>query len=425
MIQFLLKGILRDKSRSILPIIVVSIGVALTVALSAYMKGAFGDMIDQNARFETGHVKVMTKAYAENKDQLPNDLALLEVGDLIQSLQQDFPQIEWVKRIRFGGLIDVPDEQGDSKGQGPAAGMAINLLDKNSGEAQRLNIENSLVTGTVPTKTGEAIIGHDFAEKLHLNLGDEVTYFGTTMNGSMTFYSFVVSGTIRFGVGAMDRGAIIVDITDAQQMLDMEDGAGELLGFFKLNAYEDEEAQMIADQFNAKYANDPDEFAPIMLPLRNQNNLGEMIDYSDMMSGIFIFIFVLAMSVVLWNTGLLGGLRRYQEFGIRLALGEAKGRIYRTLILEAVLIGAIGSVVGTAIGLSGAYYLQVYGIDISGFMKNSTSMLMPPIIRAKVTPAMYVIGFIPGVLAMVFGNMLSGLGIYRRETARLFKELEV
>ena len=51
MIQFLLKGILRDKSRSILPIIVVSIGVALTVVLSAYMNGAFGDMIDQNARF--------------------------------------------------------------------------------------------------------------------------------------------------------------------------------------------------------------------------------------------------------------------------------------------------------------------------------------------------------------------------------------
>ena len=27
------------------------------------------------------------------------------------------------------------------------------------------------------------------------------------------------------------------------------------------------------------------------------------------------------MSVVLWNTGLLGGLRRYKEYGIRLASG--------------------------------------------------------------------------------------------------------
>ncbi len=424
MIQFLLKGILRDKSRSILPIIVVSIGVALTVVLSAYMKGAFGDLIDQNARFETGHVKIMTKAYAENKAQLPNDLALLEVDKLIESLDKDFPEMEWVNRIRFGGLIDVPDAQGESKGQGPAAGIAINLFDEKSSEAKRMNIESSIVKGGMPQKNGEAIIGNDFAEKLNLKIGDEITYFGTTMNGSMTFQNFIVSGTIRFGAAAMDRGAIVVDISDAQKMLDMENGTGELLGFSKLNIYDDEKVKQLADKFNQKYVDDLDEFAPIMLPLRAQNNLGEMIDYSSYMSSIFVFIFVFAMSIVLWNTGLLGGLRRYQEFGIRLALGEEKGMIYRRLILEAILIGVIGSIVGTLIGLGGAYYLQIVGIDISDYMDNST-MLMPSVLRAKVTPELFFIGFIPGLLAMVFGNMLSGLGIYKRETARLFKELEV
>jgi putative ABC transport system permease protein len=424
MIQFLLKGILRDKSRSILPIIVVSIGVALTVVLSAYMNGAFGDMIDQNARFETGHVKIMTKAYAKNIAQLPNDLALLEVDELTKSLEKDYPEMQWVNRIRFGGLIDVPDGQGESKGQGPAAGMAINLFDEKSGEAKRMNIEKSLVKGVMPKKNGEAIIGDDFAKKLNVNIGDKVTYFGTTMNGSMTFQNFVVSGTIRFGAAAIDRGVIMVDISDAQRMLDMENGTGELLGFSKLNIYEDEKMEFLASNFNEKYADDKDEFTPIMMPLSAQNNLGEIIDYSNYMSGIFIFIFVFAMSIVLWNTGLLGGLRRYQEFGIRLALGEAKGTIYRRLIMEAILIGMIGSIVGTLIGLAGAYYLQIVGIDISGYMDNST-MLMPSVLRAKVTFELFFIGFIPGLLAMVFGNMLSGIGIYKRETAQLFKELEV
>ena len=55
------------------------------------------------------------------------------------------------------------------------------------------------------------------------------------MNSSMTFQNFIVSGTIRFGSAAMDRGALIVDITDAQRMLDMENTTGELLGFSKLN----------------------------------------------------------------------------------------------------------------------------------------------------------------------------------------------
>lgn len=424
MIEFLLKGILRDKSRSVLPIIVISIGVALTVMLSAYMKGAFGDLIDQNARFETGHVKIMTKAYAENKAQLPNDLALLEVDQLIESLRLDYPEMQWVNRIRFGGLIDVPDENGESKGQGPAAGIAIDLFNEESGEVTRMNIETSLVEGKVPQKKGEVIIGHDFAKKLNLQIGDKITYFGTTMNGSMTFQNFIVSGTIRFGAAAMDRGAMVIDIADAQMMLDMENGTGELLGFSNLNVYDDKKTKILAASFNQRYGDEKDEFAPIMLPLRAQNNLGEMIDYSNYMSSIFVFIFVFAMSIVLWNTGLLGGLRRYQEFGIRLALGEAKGMIYRRLILEAILIGVIGSIVGTLIGLAGAYYLQIVGIDISGYMDNST-MLMPSVLRAKVTPELFFIGFIPGLLAMVFGNMLSGIGIYKRETARLFKELEV
>lgn len=422
MIRFLWKGILRDRSRSFLPIIIISIGVALTVLLSAYMQGAMTDMVDQNARFETGHMKVMTKAFAANQSQLPNDLALLEVSDLLQQLEKDFPMVDWVKRIRFGGLIDVPDQEGNTRGQGPAIGMAFDLLNPQSEEVKRLQIEKSIVSGHLPKTVKEALVGHDFAEKLNLKIGEEITYFGTTMNGSMTFQNFKISGTIRFGAAALDRGAMVVDIQAAQKMLDMQDGAGELLGFLKTGVYHHDQAEKISQAFNDKYKNDPDEFAPEMYPLKAQNNLADLLDYADMMAGILVFIFVLAMSVVLWNTGLLGGLRRYKEFGIRLALGESKPHIYWMLILEAVIIGFIGSIFGTIIGLAGAYYMQIYGIDISDYTKNST-MLMPSVIRAKITPIIFFIGFIPGVLAMVLGTMLSGIGIYKRETARLFNEL--
>ena len=125
MIKFLLKGILRDKSRSLLPIIVVSLGVFITVLGSGWLGGVFGDMIDVNANFTTGHVKVMTRAYAENENQLPNDLALLDVEKLLTNLNSDYPDMEWVKRINFGGLLDVPDENGETRAQGPAAGKAI------------------------------------------------------------------------------------------------------------------------------------------------------------------------------------------------------------------------------------------------------------------------------------------------------------
>lgn len=424
MIKFLFKGILRDKNRSLLPVIIISIGVALTILLIGFLKGMMGDMVDQNARFQTGHVKVMTKAYAKEQAQTPNDLAILGVDTLVQNLNENYPDYEWVKRINFGGIADAIGEDGESKGQGPASGIAIEIYSEPSEEAQRLNIQEAIVTGRLPQKKNEALIGNDFAEKLKLKIGDELTLMGTTMYGSISFVSFTISGTVRFGVEMMDKGTIIVDIADAQQMLDMENGAGEILGFAKNGVYNNDEAVSMAEGFNKKYQNADDEFAPFMESLRDQNNMGSYLDYVNSFSALFIIIFVIVMSIVLWNTGLIGGLRRYQEFGIRLALGEEKGHIYRTLVYEAVLVGVLGSIVGTAIGITVTLLMQKYGIDISGLVSGGT-MMMPSHMKSQFTANLLYIGFIPGLLAMVLGNMLSGIGIYKRETATLFKELEV
>ena len=87
MIKFLIKGILRDRSRSLFPVLMVSAGVFLTVLLYSWIQGVVEDMVDVNARFDTGHVKIMTRAYKESADQIPNYLALLGVDNLLEQLQ--------------------------------------------------------------------------------------------------------------------------------------------------------------------------------------------------------------------------------------------------------------------------------------------------------------------------------------------------
>ena len=424
MIKFIIRGILRDKSKSIIPIAVISVGVMVTVMMSGFLEGVFSDVINQNAKLDTGHVKIMTKPYAENKEQLPNDLALLGINELIVSLNLNYPDLIWTPRIKFGGIMDVPDASGNTKLQGPGIGLAISILSEESGELQRLQLNKSLKKGRLPKRSGEIILSDNYATKLNISPGEKITFFGSTMEGSMVFQSYEMTGTVEFGSPLMDKGTFIIDIRDAQNMLDMENGTGELLGYFKDDKYDDQKALVIAENFNAKFQESKDEYAPVMFTLKDQNGLRESLDMGDAFSGIFIFIFILAMSLVLWNTGLIGGLRRYNEFGIRLALGESKNNVFKLLLIEASVIGLIGSIIGTSLGLVFCYYLQEVGIDISKDVANST-IIMPSVMRAYVTSDLFYIGFIPGLFSMLFGTALAGRGIYKRETARLFKELEV
>jgi putative ABC transport system permease protein len=423
MIRFLFKGLLRDPSRSLFPVLIVSIGVMLTVFLQTWLKGAMGDVLRSNAGFSTGHVKIMSKAYAENKSQTPNDLALLGVEGLLATLRKRHSDMVWVDRIRFGGLLDIPDDQGETRAQGPAAGLAVDLLSPQSPEIPTLNIRSSIVRGRLPAKSGEILIGEEFANKLKVNPGDAATLLSTTMNGSMSMQNFTIAGTIRFGVNAMDRSALVIDITDIRRALDMEDAAGELLGYFGDGLYHDEAAIKIALAFNEQFAASDDNYAPVMYALRDQDGLGEYLDMSNYFSFIASGIFVFAMSTVLWNVGLIGGLRRYGEMGLRLAIGEDKRHVYGSLVIESLFVGIAGSVIGTALGLVAAWYLQVHGVDIGSMMKNST-MMMSNTVRAEITDVAYYIGFIPGMFSTVLGAALSGIGIYKRQTAQLFKELE-
>jgi len=423
MITFLLKGLLRDRSRSLFPVLTVSLGVLLTVAFYCYMLGIAGNIVQTSAKLSGGHVRVTTRAYAEEADQAPNDLALTGVGALADELRGDHPSLIWTSRIKFGGLLDVPDANGETKTQGPVAGIAADLLTPGSPEPGILGLQVALARGRLPQAKTEILVSDDFASRLGLDLGGTVTLISSTMYGSLATANFTLAGTVRFGLAAMDRGTMIADLAAIQDVLDMSDAAGEVLGFYPDEIYREKEADALAASFNAARPATTDPFAPVMDTLRNQSGLGEMLDYFKAVMGVFVGLFVAAMAVVLWNAGLMGNIRRYGEIGVRLAMGESKGHVYRSMIGESLLIGLGGTVIGAALGLTFSYWLQVHGFDVSSLFENA-SILMTTRIRARVTPAAFFIGFGPGLLATFLGSAMAGLGIYKRQTSRLIKELE-
>lgn len=421
--NFLWKGIIRDKRRSLLPVIVVTIGVFFVVFLDGFIGGMLSNMVRMTSNFQTGHLKVITRVYAQDEEQKPVELALLDVDGLLMQLEEEFPETDWNPRIFFGGLLDIPDQSGETRAQGPVAGTAYDFLSAGSREAERIGLKKAIVEGRMISREGEILISYDFAQSYNVHPGDEVTFFGSTMYGSMSFMNYTVAGIVRFGTSMLDKGSVILDMEDARLLLDMENAASEVFGYLPDDHYDREQAESIKTSFNLKYADPEDEFSPVMLQLADQNMMSQTLAYVDVMTLVMLLLLILALSVVLWNTGLLGGIRRYNEFGVRLALGEDKGHLYRTLLVESLMIGVVGSIIGTALGLLLCGYLSHNGVDYSAMMENM-SLMVDPVIRAEIHPRMFWVGFIPGVLSMLTGSALAGRAVYKRNTANLFKELD-
>ena len=427
MIKFLTKGLLRDRSRSLFPVLVITFTVTMVVFAIGFMRGTMNSLFLDTAVVFSGHEKIVTRAYNKENQLLPNDLALLEVDQLVDELGRDYPNFFWTPRITFAGLLDVPDENGETKSQGPVITLGIDLFSEDSRQAEIWELDRVLVEGQIPQNRDDALISTKLADQLDLAVGETVTFIGSTMDNAFTTYNFNVSGTFNLRKGQTDKQMMLVDLSGARAALDMDNAASAIFGFTHSLYYDDETAVALRTDYNKIKSDSLDIFSPFMLALRDGNQMGTMVDISGAMMAIMGGIFLVIVMIVLWNMGLMNGLRRYGEIGLRLAMGESKGQVYRSMISEAVIIGLAGTVVGTGIGLALTYYVQENGIDYTKGMEalSNSSMVMPNIFYTQVTPDLYYIGFIPGVLATVLGTMLAGLAIYKREMAQLFKELEI
>jgi|TARA_B100000959_G_scaffold11121_1_gene11138 putative ABC transport system permease protein len=426
MIRFLIKGLLRDRSRSLFPVLVITLTVTLVIFAIGFMKGTLNSLLLDTAVILTGHEKIVTRAYSEESQLMPNDLALLDVDRLIDDLNQDYQDFFWSPRITFAGLLDVPDENHETRSQGPVIAFGIDLLSDGSRQAEIWELNRALVSGNLPKDNSDVLISSKLANQLNIAIGEIVTFIGSTMDNAFTTYNFKVSGTFNLKKGQTDKQMMLVDLSGARLALDMDNAASAIFGFTHSLYYDDEAAVALRTHYNNTNSDSLDIFSPFMLALRDGNQMGAMVDISGAMLAIMGGIFMVVVMVVLWNMGLMNGLRRYGEVGLRLAIGESKGQVYRSMISEAVIIGLTGTVMGTGIGTALTYYVQENGIDYTKGIEalSNSSMVMPNIFYAQVTPDLFYVGFIPGVLATVLGTMLAGLAIYKREMAQLFKELE-
>lgn len=431
MIGWLLKGILRDKTRSLFPFIVVTVGVALVIVLVGFMNGIITGVLDMTANLDTGHIRFVNKPFYDEEHLNPMDRALASQEATGRWLSENSdPRIQWSPRIRWGAILDVPDEKGETISQTPVLGMALDLLSAETRELERLKLKDSLTQGRLPRSPKEALVGYQLAESLGLSLDQTVTLLGQTFDGGLAADNYTVVGFVRFGVFAMDKKMALIDLADAQSTFYMDDMVTDWLGYFPSRVgFEEygEARDFISSKLQLLMRDPPAEWAaddvPMVLSILDQRNLGAIVNKFQIIRKFIIGIFLALMALVLWNAGILNGIHRYGEMGLRLAMGESHSHLILTLMLETLVIGILGSIAGSILGGAFAWYLQEVGLNMGNNFAQ-TGLMINDVVRARLTTGAFVRGIVPGITASVIGTLIASAAVLKRSEANLFRELE-
>ena len=116
--------------------------------------------------------------------------------------------------------------------------------------------------------------------------------------------------------------------------------------------------------------------------------------YDAIFNGFYVLLAILAFPslIAILNTLAIGVIERTREIGMLRAVGATRGQVWRTIVLEALLLSALGTAFGILAGLYLSYVI-VEGVSATGIFKMTYSLPFTGVLAATA------VGLLFGVLA--------------------------
>jgi lipoprotein-releasing system permease protein len=166
----------------------------------------------------------------------------------------------------------------------------------------------------------------------------------------------VVRGVFTLGVQAIDERAIYMDLTSARKLFDVADG----VSIIELKVHDVWAAQELADRLGRatglKASTWLDRNARLEEGLRAQASTSNMIKAFGLLTIAIGVASALFLSVS----------RRRADIGILRSFGIGRGAIVRTFVLQGLLVGSVGAVLGVALGFGFAHLLLALSTSPTG-----------------------------------------------------------
>ena len=345
LINLALRNTSRNRRRTLLTALTVLLGTALLTLALSFLDGVVHTFTVDGSK-NTGHVRVVTKAYADKDalnplyENIADTAPVVEVATAIDGVTGVYP------RIQMPVMVSEGDEIGDTYGLLVGAPLAY--------YTDVLELEARVIDGAMITDPKkEALIGTALAEVAGLEAGDEALFMGATQDGSPSPLAVTVAGVVDTGNGAFDR-QIFVDLDQVRWVADIPDGAIEVLLFLDNPDRADAVAAELATLGDDLVAQSWNEREPLRTMLAMFGKVGAVL------SGVIVF--VTALGVL--NTMMMSVLERTGEIGVLRAMGLQNREVVTLFVIEAMVIALTGGLIGVLLGSGVAIALGQTGIDL-------------------------------------------------------------
>jgi putative ABC transport system permease protein len=128
-------------------------------------------------------------------------------------------------------------------------------------------------------------------------------------------------------------------------------------------------------------------------------------DSTDFTNTIFLMVILIALLFGLTNTMLMSVIDRVRDFGVLLAIGMYRRRLFSMIVLESLFLSFTGGLVGVVVGWALTHYFQVRGINLSTFSAGLSSYGIPSMLYPFIKTSLY--GVLTGM--MVTTSVIAAL----------------
>lgn len=343
------RNVWRQRRRTFL----IAIGMGVTMALLVLYDGVvagFEQAIYGNAiQLLGGNIQVHAPGYNEKVGRKPL-LPINNPDSVVQAAEAQPQVIAASKRIITGGLV--------TNREGAFAVSVIGIEpDK---ESQVSPVADNISKGRyLNADDGDLIvIGQGLATAMDIDVGDRITMVGNSKNEQTRQRTMTVVGIYDVGVPNVEKATIYISLGEAQQLFGLDGQVTEIVVSLKQIGQEPGVMSAINDTTPGYEVTSWETSIP---------ELKETLEMKTGVMGVFGVFMLGIVAIGILNLLMMAVFERTREIGVIGALGLKPRQITLIFLLEGILIGLAGAVIGAVLGTAVNMILGYYGLDYSAF----------------------------------------------------------